>query len=334
MNRILVALALAASGSTIAAAQGPHETELVLTAFLEKRVPDELAAEGLVLSRNNLTIQIEMVGDKMLVSLVDLTTSKVAASTKLDVVPADREAAVAAVTHVAADLVMQIVRQHEAAPPQPVADDRAERLQHEKADLLFQRQAIRFGATYDLSVNHGTGTLSRRWVTFQGDLDQDLPPEDFYRALGRPDLAKEYAHRHDLAVGGMVAFGIATVVTGVLFVKSAMADEQTCTPGDFATFTACVQGNEKAHDDARSTYLPAAGIGVGVMFATFLYGAWYAYHLHPITESEAKTLAEQYNQNLRHNLGLPVVKREILHDVKIAPYFTGGDGGIALGGRF
>jgi hypothetical protein len=38
-----------------AAARAPSATDLSIAAFLEKRVPEELASEGVVLSRNNLT---------------------------------------------------------------------------------------------------------------------------------------------------------------------------------------------------------------------------------------------------------------------------------------
>jgi hypothetical protein len=285
-----------------------------------------------VLSRDNLTLHIELVGERLLVSLVDLTTSRVAASTKIDQVPADREAAVATVTHVAADLMMQLVQQRQPTGP-TVADERAERLHRERADLEFQRQAIRFGATYDISVSHGSGTVSRRWVTYQGDLDQDLPPVEFYRLLGRPELAREYQHRHDLVVGAAVVIGVATIAGAILVVKSATPDQQSCQVAD-PSFGTCIQANEQAHADARSTYLPWAGLSAGVMLAAGIFGAWYAYHLHPISEHDAKTLADQYNQNLRHNLGLPVVDEHRLHDVKIAPYVGSGEGGLALGGRW
>src|SRR5262245_20469151 len=99
MTRTLLAAVLLASVSATAAAQ-PVEIDL-----LAKRVPDELAAEGHVLSRMNLTLKLEMAADKLMVSLVDLTTGRVAASTVIEQLPGDREAQVASVTQVAGDLV-------------------------------------------------------------------------------------------------------------------------------------------------------------------------------------------------------------------------------------
>ena len=107
MSPIRLALLLTCVLDLAATARAEPEPSAPLAAFLEARVPDELAAEGLVLSRRNLALQIEPVGDKLLVSLIDLVTGRVVASTKLDNPPRDREAAVASVTQVAAALVTQ-----------------------------------------------------------------------------------------------------------------------------------------------------------------------------------------------------------------------------------
>jgi hypothetical protein len=61
---------------------------------------------------------------------------------------------------------------------------------------------------------------------------------------------------------------------------------------------------------------------------------WYAAHLQPISEREAKSLADQYSQSVRRNLGLPVVARPRLRDIQIAPFVSGHDGGLVLGARF
>src|SRR5678815_784691 len=69
-----------------------------LAALLEQRVPQELAAEGVVLARLGVALDVELVGDRCVVSLVDQTTHRASASTKIDALPADTEAAVALVT--------------------------------------------------------------------------------------------------------------------------------------------------------------------------------------------------------------------------------------------
>ena len=70
-------------------------------------------------------------------------------------------------------------------------------------------------------------------------------------------------------------------------------------------------------------------------FTTFGGNGLYA-RAHPISESEAKALADKYNQGLRKDLGLPVVSQRepMVRDVTIAPFAGTSGGGLALGGRF
>lgn len=64
-------------------------------------------------------------------------------------------------------------------------------------------------------------------------------------------------------------------------------------------------------------------------------GFYYYYHPPPISENDAKALAEAYNQRLRRELGLPVVtRRPLLHDLKLTPFVARGDAGLTLGARF
>src|SRR5690606_39358477 len=76
--------------------------------FLEQRVPKELATDGVLLSRLGVHLDVELIGDKLLVSLVEDSTNRATASTKIDAIPPDREAAVATVTQVAATLATQL----------------------------------------------------------------------------------------------------------------------------------------------------------------------------------------------------------------------------------
>jgi hypothetical protein len=320
-----------------AAAQQPSATDLSIAAFLEKRVPEELASEGVVLSRHNLTLKVEMLGDKLLLSLVDLSTGRAVASTKVDQIPPDRDAAVASVTHVAADLAGQIVRRG-ASPPAaatpPPVDERAERQAREVAELRFHKQAIRFGEAWDLSYTKNGGlSARRRWLAYQGESDQVLEATDFYKEVGRPDLADDYNHRKHIAYGGMIVGGLGVIAGGVMLYKFALAPLDPCSidlPAE--QYGACVTGALDKHERERSQYVKPMLIVSGVSIAAMLVGLWYAVNVHPISENEAKGLADKHNQNLRKNLGLPVARR--LHDIKLVPYASAGDSGLALAGRF
>lgn len=319
----------------IAAAQAPGQVEPVSAPFLEKRVPEELATEGVVLSRRNLALQVEQLGDRWLVSLVDLTTGRVVASTKVDVLPADREAAVAAMTHVVSDLAAQIVGRAEPPPPPPppaaapppppvVIDDRAEREQRELAELKFRREALRFGNTLVVAATGNVVSVTTRWTVHQGDLDQQLEPEEFYAKVGRPDLGEEYASRRKLMIGGYVV-GSAALAIGIVVAFSSRTDCSVDQPD----FSSCEHNNTQ-------NFLTAYLVGSSLGLIGLSVGFWYQFHPHPITENEAKGLADVYNQRLRRELGLPVVRREpLLRDVRLAPFIARGDArGLALTARF
>jgi hypothetical protein len=329
---------LAAAGT--AHAQAPAQ-EPPITTFLEKRVPDELAVEGVLLSRRNLSLKIEPVGDQVVISLVDLTTGRIAASTKLDTLPPDREAAVAAVTHVVADLSRQIGPQAAA----PAGETHAERVKDEVAELRYRRDAIRFGDRYELSGGKYP-SLSRRWVAFQGESDHELDPVTFYTEVGHPELGKIYAQNISNRNTGLLVGGIATAASLVAFgigFYSAVSDNNAAPKCDvtmsFDAFSACVAAGQhqqdKASQDFRNAAIPGALLLLGGAIS-FTVAAYYAHTAQPISEDEAMSLADAYNHGLRHNLGLPTAGREpLIRSLRLSPFSaTGNDGGLALGGTF
>lgn len=336
----VVAVALAAG---TAAAQSPAPGELPLTNYLEKRVPEELAAEGKLLSRQNLALKVDQAGGVLIVSLVALDTGRVAASTKVDQVPPDREAAVASITHIAADLVIQLAgRPMISEDAQAVLDaqqrgldeerkarqqDRAVAEEREVASMKFQKEMIRFTATYSLYATKDSAALVRSWVPYRGELEQHLEAHDFYNLVGRPDLVEAYDHRRNLMIGWYVA-GAALIVTGgVLFAQIATVPD--CELGD-PDFGGCI----KSRGDERTQWA-LAGLGVATLgIGAGMIGTWYRSRPHPITEDEAKSLAAAYNDGLRRNYGLPIVKRPLLRDVRIAPFLASSEGGLSLAGRF
>jgi hypothetical protein len=328
--------------SRAALAQAPGQIESPSPAFLEKRVPEELAAEGVMLSRHNLALRVEQVGDRWLVSLADLATGRVVASTKVDALPVDREAAVASMTHVVADLVAQVVGRAETPPPPPPppppvappaqqtlppprVDDRAER---EVAELRFKRQSIRFGTHYQLFSTGQSVGLVRRWIAYQGELDQELEPEAFYAEIGRPDLAESYRARRHLMIGGFVVSALA-VTAGFAVMLSVGPDH--CEIGS-ASFVTCFQNHENDFHDALIEGAVIAGAGI-VVWGVGLY-LWA--HPHPIDENEAKGLADEYNQNLRRQLGMRTATRDRpwLRDITWTPYGTGHQAGLTFNARF
>jgi hypothetical protein len=320
----------------------------VSSTFLEKRVPDELAAEGVVLSRRNLGVRIEQIGERWLVSLADLTTGRIAASTSLDALPRDREAAVAAMTHVVAELAAQVVGRGEPppAPPPPAASsdipavermlldqqaERAERAERERqaaAKLAFDRQLIRFTRSYDPEAHDPRGERVR-WTAYRGDPGQALDPKLFYRDVGRPDLAASYDTRRNIMIVSFVGAGLAFVGAYVwLFYnfKQSIDDNDHCLDVPSDQFQACLDASGPSYTEPLVT----AALG-GIALGT---GIYYALHRQPISETEARSLAADYNRRLGTRGVPPAPKTSLLHDVRIAPYAGAHGAGLALGARF
>jgi hypothetical protein len=301
MNRItVIACVVAAAGAAHAQAPSPAAST---TLFFEQRVSDELATEGIVLSRKNLRLQIEEVDGKLVVSIVERTTGRALASTTVDTAPVEREAAVAMLMQIAADLVDQIGDGTSEAPAQAPSRVTADAGARNAAELGFQRSAIRFGKKYG------------QWVTYQGN--QELSPEQFYSDVGRPDLAEAYRHRHRIAVVGDIAGAVGLLGGLVLIVANNDPHATRSIAERHPTETMIVEAGEVV-----------GLIGIGLW-------SWYAGHPHPIDERDAKALADAYNQHLRADLMLPVARSEpLMRDLQLAPVVTADNYGLALGGRF
>lgn len=302
-----------------------------LSAFLQQRVAEELAADGIILSRLNVRLEIEAIGDKLLVSLVDLTTGRASASTKVDRVPAEREAAVASVTQVVAVLSGQLDGPR---PPSTIAPDvvtRDELAARERAQLAYQEEAIGFGDEYELMVTSNSASLTRRWTVHRGELHEPLSPTDFYRTVGRPDLADEYDQRRNIKIGAIVGTVIFSAVSVGLLYKG--LDLQSCLDDPFANGDDCADEHASADRYLTGGYvtLALAAVGSGVW-------AYYYYRPHPISEGEAKRLGAEHNRALRIRLGLPVAHAprgdRARVEVGVAPYVAPNGGGLSLAATF
>ncbi|MBK9037259.1 MAG: hypothetical protein IPL61_39455 [Myxococcales bacterium] len=114
---------LVGAWSLAAAQPAPPAAAESREAFLEQRVTDELAADGILLARLGVTLDLTAVGDALQITLIDQATGQPAASSRLAPVPADREAAVATLTPVVANLAARVTatRPPVTAPPATAA---------------------------------------------------------------------------------------------------------------------------------------------------------------------------------------------------------------------
>ncbi|NVB85080.1 MAG: hypothetical protein HOV81_42330 [Kofleriaceae bacterium] len=336
MKQVVLAV-LVLSGLTVRA----QADEPPLDAFLEQRVAEELAADGVLLSRLGVHLDVEVVGDKLLISLVENTTDRAAASTKLDAIPPDRDAAVAAVTQVAATLSSQLVAAPPRLPAKPepdataaavksaLAEDREERRAQLLAEHNFRQEAIYFGNEPVFYTDFKTfAAAGTRVVPYQGELHRKVDGAEFYEIVDRPDLAQRYTRNKQWGWIGAIG-GSAIGLTGaVVFSKAALDEVATCpTPSD--PYAPCNTGDQQGYKTAGLVMM-IGGLGVmciGVLRLSFP---------HPASEQERYELAAEYNARLREKYRLPGSTRREEHRIQlgITPYVVGDGGGLVLGGLF
>jgi hypothetical protein len=296
-HRIVLLFALATSA---AYADAPLE------AFLEQRVAEELAADGMQLSRLGVSLDVEVIGSKAIVSLVDPGTGRVVASTKLDALPVDREAAVASVTQVAANLATQLQPPPPGDLKQALQDERAERERKEALEAQYKAAMIHFGhvaTTDDLGATTGTAS-----VPLKGD--RRLGTIEFLREIERPDLVEQVRSRRRLGLGIAIAGGAVIAVGSYLIYRGRV------------TWGKC-DGPSESHDECMSSATRQLGFGMGTVLGgtvVAIIGEIVA-RKSPISEQEVHDLADQHNAKLRQRF-------------EVTPQFTRGGATLTLGGRF
>lgn len=319
-----------------AAAQTTGLTESMLQSALERGLAR--AAEGVRLLRLSLGVLIESRAVQWRVSLIDLATGRTVASTEI-ALPTDRDEAVAVLLREIVVLEARVTERRvpedpvmaregpEDQPPALLSNEaRTEHTQRHAAEMVFRQRSLRFGPSYEIGAQHTYDYLGSQWQVFCGRVDQELGALEFYRAIGRPDLAHAYQRRRALMVGGFVAGELAFVAAAVLYVKGHL-DLSSCNSLQGQSYAHCAE----MHTSMLSPMLITAGSGMAAMaFSVYFYR-----NPHPIDENDAKSLADAYNQRLRRELGLPVaIRRPILRDVTLRLYVAEHDTGLALGGQF
>jgi hypothetical protein len=309
-----------------AAAQAVQPPRPVTAALLEQQVPGELESEGVVLSSLGLRLHIKQVANKWLVSLVEITTGRHVASTRIDnALPVDSDAAVAVMTNVVATFITQVTedghRPSTAPPgtppvplPEPTPHDERAAARQRQAEIAYQQRSLRFAAMYEIHDLHGEPFVQRRWLVLRGNADQELALPELYQVLGRADLVYEYNRRHQLMVAGF-SVSVLSLMSAWVFGILAIETGSSC---DTCSVT---------QQDLLWPFLISCGLSV----AGFAFGSHYYSPRYLIDEHDARGLADAYNQRLRRELGLPpLATRPLIHDVALTPYVAARGGGLSL----
>lgn len=175
-----------------------------------------------------------------------------------------------------------------------------------------------------LHVVDGDTGGPRRFDVQRGDDAEPIDTEDFYREVGRPDLAAAHHGRHVLAiasvVGGIGLFGLSTYYL-IRFVDR-MPDLGACDAYlSSPQFGPCLDtAHARAEADADGATWPMIGTAVGSAIA-FGVAIWYFARPEPISIDDARRLAGDHDRDLRYRLGL-------------VPYVDDRGGGLSVTGAW
>ena len=165
---------------------------------------------------------------------------------------------------------------------------------------------------------------SRRWLPFQGKDKRTLNHPAFYRLMGREDLAAAYSRNQGVQIGLLIGgLGLGAVGAVVIY-------------------------NGGQSHDQNTAYM---GLGLMAAGAVSFFIAR-SYTVDPLSEAEARELADEYNRNVMRRAGVPISDGDedetvtptpapVARPVPAAPgktwafgFPTQGGGGLGLAGTF
>jgi hypothetical protein len=215
-----------------------------------------------------------------------------------------------------------VVPSDSALPPPPSDVPRA------AAQELYDEQAIGFDDFGGVVSSHGTVTGTVQWsAPYQGKYKKPLPGVDFYRAVGRPDLVKQYEDRAALRTGVLVGGGLAMLAGTIAATVIASGQTTTCSaiaPGSFALPT-CTGPSPV---DPAVGFLAVGGIvGGGI---ALIVGA--SIDPDPMGTVGKRELAESYNRDLWQRVSTEPHADGV--DVHVLPIVEKDGGGVSVAVRF
>ncbi len=172
-----------------------------------------------------------------------------------------------------------------------------------------------------------------------------LEPGDFYRAVGRDDLAHSYdvaASNRRLVAGIGTAVGVGMMAFAAVWVAEHQPQAVACDPTvSFQQFQNCAQTSQDQFQRQADRNVELL-LGMGVAAVAILGGSW-AYALsdaNPVSLEERRRLARSYDEELASHLGVPVSEEERLParpdtvQLSLRPELSRGAGGLTLAATF
>jgi hypothetical protein len=192
-----------------------------------------------------------------------------------------------------------------------------------RADEAAQPQQDSYDRRYigfdDLAaLDPKSGAVYRLTLPYEGKYKNPIAPVDFYRKVGREDLAQEYERRQSLRTALLVGGGAIALAAVIGSVIVASGSGPACSLGS-VDFAQCVSESASSGRDRLTT---ASAIGLAGIFlggSLTLAGAFT--NPQPVSAPQMRELADRYNQKLRQSLS-------------VAPVLAPGGAGVAMALRF
>jgi hypothetical protein len=199
-----------------------------------------------------------------------------------------------------------------------------------RAALVQYRRELIWFETIGV-VHPGTGAILETWsAPYKGVHGDPLDGPEFYRLVGRDDLAARYKRRKGVRLGliiGGIAVGVAGL--GVMLWGTENVETDKC--------------KERDEDDECLAYeenWTPIYVGLGMALAGCAAGITGPFiRPHPVDAHEAFRLANAYNQRLKERLGLTdedleEVEGGRVSNFSLSPLVGPNGGGLGVGANF
>ncbi len=193
----------------------------------------------------------------------------------------------------------------------------------------YDRKRVVFdGAVQVTATGTNSAVISRSFEPHTG-AGAPLPDDEFYKYVGRDELAKEY-RRRKAARQALITTGTLAALTGVVVmialpVSAVAADDNCVSLEDPLEADACTS---RADRQQKTKVRRGLGLGGGLLAGGIVMGVIGGkIRPHTSSASEVQEMGESYNKNLRKRLGV----REVAVRGSADPR---GGGGVVLSGRF
>ena len=203
-----------------------------------------------------------------------------------------------------------------------------------EAKVEFEEKYLTIGDQLNLWVSGYTARLTQSHIVYQGKYRRVMPEEDFFREVGRDDLAETYEQRRGGAVAvmvGAVALGIGSAIYAVAGIRQPRPCNLDVTDPAFAD--KCVIHADQG--DYSSIWIGGAGVGIAALIGA---GGFALYNnRHPVEADEMRRLADRYNVSLIRKLGGTPPRQfaaEPSLTMNVLTTFSPQGGGLVLQARF